>query len=329
LQIRARSRAECNLVANVCKFVAKFKSQRGDLLFYYLHLLDHEQALTDFLCEPNVPLRAALLGKVSADHIAISNGLLYRFCGMARFMEICKSSANKAFENGELEHAVLCRVLCGEFNGAAVAVFKLLCSHIEDKADNPSKRFIVKMAKDLFSSNKRLEHDRNFHELSSIDPSMVRPINKGNVGNLVIAILFADFYDLYSFQSDPGSDQHERALEMIEKSDLIPLRGELAIAFSSQSRRHELMKPFLDHTLRIDSNLQKFVGNICVAVMQILSLQFQACRMRQQQKEAQVISWKCDMVYAFVNKMESIIRPAAGDDTAQNISKYYYRTRLR
>ena len=199
-----------------------------------------------------------------------------------------------------------------------------------DKPDNPSKRFIVKMAKDIFGSNKRMGDDHNFHELSSINPTMITPIDKRNSGNLIVAILFADFYDSFYQNDGGGSNQHEKALEIMAKTELIPLRDELAISFSQQtSRRHSFIKPFQEQTMRIDANLQKFVGNICVAVMQILSLQFQACRLRQQQKEAEMISRKCDIIYAYFNRMESTIKPAgAGDDTAQNVSKYYYRTRL-
>lgn len=199
-----------------------------------------------------------------------------------------------------------------------------------DKPDNPSKRFIVKMAKDIFESDKKMADDHAFHELSSIDPSRITSIEKRNSDNLVVAILFADFYDSFHQNDGGGANHNEKALDMMVKTDLIPLRDELAITYSQRpEKRHEIIKPFQERTMGIDSSLQQFMGNICVAVMQILSLQFQACRQRQQQREAQMISRKCDIIYAYFNRMESTIKPAgAGDDTAQNISKYYYRTRL-
>jgi len=321
--IRPQSRAHCHLVSTVTKYVSSRFKKSAQNLFYYLHIVDYEEALTEFLSEPNVPLRASIAGKVSPDHIVVSEGLLYKFCGMDRFLAICKTSAQKAYDNGEIEHCILLNVLCGDLQKSALICIKLLCSHITDKPDNPSKRFIAKMAKDIFNFNKRLERDQQFHELSTINPAVVAHIDNRTSANLVIAILFSDFYDSYN------AADHAKALDMITRSDLIPLRDELIISLSNQSRRHELIKRFQDSTMKIDPNLQKFVGNICVAVMEMLSTQFQACRMRQQQKEAQMISAKCEVIYNYFNRMESTIKPTGtGDDTAQNISKFYYSTRL-
>jgi len=323
--LRPQSRAHSNLMAAVSKFVASFKKTRCDRLFHYLFLVRREEALCEFLCEPNVPLRAAVVGKVGTEHISISNSLLFRFCGLKRFLEICRVSADRAHENGEIEHCILMQVLCGDFNLSALICIKLLCSHITDQPGNPSKRFIVKMAKDIFGSNQRLKRDQSFHELSSIAPSCLKPIDVRNRGNLICAIHFADFYD-YLRGSEEGD--HSKALSIIADSKLIPVQDEVVMAAQTQSMEC-VMKPFKERTLRMDSALQKFVGDICVAVMQILSLQFQVSRRRQQHKEAQHVSRKSKLIYDYFNRLESHIKPiGAGDDTAQNISNYYYRTRL-
>ena len=94
-----RSHAHCNLVESILSYVSRFKSSRPDLLFYYLHLIDYEEALTQFLCEPNVNLRISCVGKVSPEHISV-DGLLQKHCGIDRLIEICKISAKKAYENG-------------------------------------------------------------------------------------------------------------------------------------------------------------------------------------------------------------------------------------
>lgn len=97
--IVTRSHAHCNLVESILSYVSRFKSSKPDLLFYYLHLLDYEEALPQFLCEPNVNLRVSLVGRVTADHISV-NGLLRKHCGVDRLIDICKISAKKAYENG-------------------------------------------------------------------------------------------------------------------------------------------------------------------------------------------------------------------------------------
>lgn len=153
---------------------------------------------------------------------------------------------------------------------------------------------------------------------------MITVIDKSTKSNLGFAISFADFYDLYEF----GPDQHQNALSVIERAQIIPISDELALSESTQSGIDRVIQKYRDQTMRMDRELRPHIGSICVAVMQILSLQFQAYKMRQQPMEAKMVSQKCDLIYSYFNNMESAIKPpGAGDDTAQTISKYYYRTR--
>ena len=50
------------------------------------------------------------------------------------------------------------------------------------------------------------KQNRNLHQLSAQEPSLVTAIRAGNVGNLVAAIQFAEFYDAFYAEDGDGGN---------------------------------------------------------------------------------------------------------------------------
>ncbi len=80
-------------------------------------------------------------------------------------MQIISKESICAYDNGEIEHCIILYILSG------------ICI----KPYNHSKQFIIKLAKTLFTSNKQIIQNNDFHSLS------LERQNKNNYMNLVCA----------------------------------------------------------------------------------------------------------------------------------------------
>eukprot|EP01084_Bolivina_argentea_P042143 77744_1 len=305
-----------------CNSKLKKKAANAHFIFYYLYTIHCEHQLIDFLCEPNTHLRQLVCGTISNECIDISNSLLYTFCGVQKYIEICRQSAAKARDNGEIEHCILLLILCGDFNCAARICIQLLCSHITDKQCNHSKQFILNLAKHLFTANKQMDQTMgttNFHSLSQIDKSKIVTMNEDSTFNLICAIHFAEFYDAFY------EGKMDDALNIININGVIPFAKNMNDINSTTDLRQYKHK-----TLKLHNDLQKYIGQICVSVMQILFNQFQSARNNKQVQNATNIAKKTQIIYNFFNILESQIKPIGvhDGDAAKQISNLYFQTRM-
>jgi len=317
-----------NLSKNIINYLSRFKSQTSSkqhFIFYYLYIINNEDELIHFLSEANKNLRQTVVGTVSNESINISESLLYKFCGIDKFINICKSSAQKAYENGEIEHCIILYILCGDFNLSAQICIKLLSSHITDKPFNHSKQFIVNLAKQLFN----LAKHNHFHSISLINKALIKNINANNSFNMICAIHFAEFYDLFYQQQSNKCDKYQEALKIINTNGMIPINDENIIKLENNQNINSIIAPYKNKVLKLENDLKKYVGEICVAVMQILLLQFQTFQNNKQLKNAYRVSQKCYIIYNFFNNLESQIKPIGAGDTAKQISNLYFQTRCR
>ena len=99
----------------------------------------------------------------------------------------------------------------------------------------------------------QLAQNRNFHQLTAHDPTLVTTIGARNVANLVAAIQFAEFYNAFHTQDGDGHDKHE-ALWIVGASGYVPLADELVIAMQQRRGRNvnEQLSPFKLKVQRLD-----------------------------------------------------------------------------
>eukprot|EP01084_Bolivina_argentea_P028551 53054_1 len=235
----------------------KYVNNNQEMIFYYLYMIDELNGiLIDFLCQPNKNLRQLVLGSISNENINIDKSLLFKYkTDIGQFINICKLSAKKAYDNGEIEHCIILYILSGDFNLSSEICIKLLSSHITDKPYNHSKQFIINLAKHLFTSNKQIIQNNNFHSLSRVNINLIKPISNENSINLICAIHFAEFYDLF-YKKDINN--YEKALKIININGIIPINNENIMNLNNNILNiNNIIQPYKKKVLKLDKELKK------------------------------------------------------------------------
>merc|ERR1711933_642232 len=183
------------------------------------------------------------------------------------------------------------------------------------KACVHSKQFSINLAKRLFA----LAKHNHFHSLSMIDKSKIKNIEQRTMCNLICSIHFAEFYDLYQSED---CNKYDEALSVIQTLDIIPIKF---INLQNHQNMNEILESHKSKVLKLDNNLRKYVGEICVAIMQIFYHQYQSLP-HKGDENAFRISQKCRIIYTFFNMVESQIKPIGAGETAKQVSNLYFQT---
>mmetsp|Transcript_55572 Transcript_55572/g.92398 ORF Transcript_55572/g.92398 Transcript_55572/m.92398 type:complete len:1051 (+) Transcript_55572:1233-4385(+) len=332
-------RQQCDIVAHILQFLNAVKADENkqDWIFFYLFMANGEDELVRFLCEPNQSLRQSVVGTIQMHGIDVCSGLLYKYCGVDKFLQVCKAAAQCAYQNGEIEHCVSLQLLLGDFDAAAKTCIKSLSSHIKEKGhDSSVKQFIVNLSQQLFQINESyLQHTSFVHSLSSSSNERAKPrvIENTNKLNLICAIHFAEFYDLYYQATEQQQLQLiDKALNVVHVNDMIPIRDEYVMRLngvpSDELVINELINEYKPKVLALQQDVKKYFGELCLCVMRLLAIEFERFRACKQIESLKSVSKKCEIIYAFFNHLEDDIKPMnTGDDVAKNISSLYYKTK--